>query len=184
MKNFELFVNDVVTKWRSEKKILLASGGLAGVSNREAGDLAEEYILRKVKALSPKYICFKSSGSQTPSDIYSVARRNGYWHIMLIQVKSSNDINAVYKLNKDDKKVFDTLAKFIKKQINTSEYMKAYKSSPIIISNGYAAVHRNETGKIVRHSLIEGKGFKLFLKNASKLNMDSVNKKIGLTHKL
>ncbi|MDC9723407.1 MAG: hypothetical protein PSN34_11655 [Urechidicola sp.] len=36
MKNFELFVDAVVTKWRSKKKTILERSGLAGVSNRES----------------------------------------------------------------------------------------------------------------------------------------------------
>ncbi len=90
MKNFEYFVDDIVAKWRSEKGIILEKGGLSGaVSNRKAGDSAENYILRKVNGLPQNYLGKKSLGSQSPSDIFAVANRGRFWHIMLIQVKSS-----------------------------------------------------------------------------------------------
>jgi len=182
MKNFELFVNDIVSQWRSEKKILMESAGLSGSSNRENGDLAENYVLRKVEKLKPKYNGMKSTGSQTPSDIFAVARRNGYFHIMLIQVKSSTNKSGIYKLNENDKKVFDELAKFVKKQIGISEHLKNYRKSAILISTGYAGVYRNE--KPVKHNLIESKGFKIFKRNTTNLDMEKINKIIALTHKL
>ena len=33
MKGFDSFVDDVVAKWRTEKKIILERGGLAGAAN-------------------------------------------------------------------------------------------------------------------------------------------------------
>ncbi|WP_233862340.1 hypothetical protein [Tenacibaculum piscium] len=182
MKNFELFVNEIVNQWRSEKKTLFESAGLSGLSNRENGDLAEDYILRKVEKLKPKYNGMKSTGSQTPSDIFAVARRNGYFHIMLIQVKSSTNKSGIYKLNENDKKAFDELAKFVKRQIGISEHMKNYRKSSIIISTGYAGVYRNE--KPIKHNLIESKEFKIFKRNTSNLDMKKIKEIIVLAHKL
>jgi len=184
MKNFELFVDEIVDQWRSEKKTILESAGLKGLSNREKGDLAEDYILRKVSKIKPYYNAVKSKGSQTPSDIYSVARRNGYWHIMLIQVKSSVNSKGIYKLNDNDKKALDELAKFIKKQIGVSNHMADYKKKPLIISNGYAGVYRNVNGKNVKHTLIDSKAFKIFKRNAAALDIEDVKKKVALAHKL
>lgn len=88
MKDFEVFTTYVVKKWRGDKVALLASTGLNGLSNREYGDLAEIFVQKK---LNPNYKAFITTGSQSPADIIAVARRNGYWHIMLVRVKSSND---------------------------------------------------------------------------------------------
>ncbi|MDG4714882.1 hypothetical protein [Winogradskyella marincola] len=184
MKNFELFVGEIVNDWRSEKKTILESAGLGRPSNREIGDLAEDYILRKINGLKPKYQGVKSNGSQTPSDIFSVARRNGFWHIMLIQVKSSTDKNRIYKLNENDKKVFDEFAKFIKTKIGNSDYMVNYKKSPLIISNGYAGVYRNENGKTIKHNLVETKAFKIFKRNSAELDINDVKKRVMQAHKL
>ena len=107
MKNFEDFVKHIVNKWKVEKTILLSEHGLAGLANRTYGDKAEEYIKRKAEALTPNYAAFISPGSQSPADIMAVARRNGYWHIMLIQVKSSNSENSIYQLTEEESQVED-----------------------------------------------------------------------------
>ncbi|WP_146193488.1 hypothetical protein [Flavobacterium sediminis] len=184
MKNFELFVEEVVNKWRLEKKTILESAGLGKPSNRENGDLAEDYILQKIINLKPNYQAVKSKGSQTPSDIYSVARRNGYWHIMLIQVKSSTNKNMIYNLTENDKKTFDELAKFIKTQIGISDYMTNYRKSAVIISNGYVGVYKNENGRTIKHTIVETKAFKIFKKNTTKLDISNVKKNVAIAHKL
>ncbi len=141
MKNFETFVDHVVSKWRTEKKTILESYGLGMPSNREAGDLAEKYVVSKIDKLKPTYTSFISKGSQTPSDIFSVARRNGYWHIMLTQVKSSYSKDTIYELNKTEIEQFLAFANFVKSEIKSSGYLDLYKDKPIIISIGYAGVH-------------------------------------------
>ncbi len=64
MKNFEAFVIYIVKKWKYEKNVILESAGLSGLSNREYGDLAEDYIIKRISKLSPQYTAFKSNGSQ------------------------------------------------------------------------------------------------------------------------
>ena len=184
MKNFKEFTEFLVDNWRTEKRIILESVGLEGLSNREYGDKAETYILKKVKALIPKYEVYLSKGSQTPADILSVARRNGYWHIMLIQVKSSSDKNTIYKLNEDDKKVFKEFAKFVKSSINKFEPLKEYSDKSIIISTGYSAVLRIENNNKIIHKLIESKAFNFFKKNAIKLDINKFKEIVTLAHKL
>lgn len=66
MKGFDSFVNDVVAKLRTEKKVILERGGLAGAaSNRYSGNAAEEYILRRIKGMPQSYPGKKSTA--TPS---------------------------------------------------------------------------------------------------------------------
>lgn len=180
MKNFDNFVQYVVKKWRQEKKTILENAGLSGLSNREYGDLAEDYVLKRVEKLTPTYTAFKSNGSQTPADILACSRRNGYWHIMLIQVKSSKDKNTIEKLDSNKKKVFNEFAKFLKAEITNSGLLNEYKTKPIIISNGYAGVLRTSTG----HILIEGKGFKIFKRNSSQLDIDDIIEKVKESHEL
>lgn len=184
MKNFEKFVDKIVVKWRSEKKNILESHGLAGVikSNREAGDSAEDYILRKVKDLPQNYIGKKSKGSQSPSDIFAVANRGRFWHIMLIQVKSSIDRNKIYKLNDGEIKVLSEFAKFFKKELNSSELMKNYKKSSIVISTGYAGVHIDLKNN--KHFLKDYENYKIFQKNMTNLVGLDVFFKVRLAHSL
>ncbi|GAA4776863.1 MULTISPECIES: hypothetical protein [Flavobacterium] len=184
MKNFELFVDEIVGKWRKEKKAILENKGLGSPSNREVGDLAEDYILRKIKVLNPKYISIKSKGSQTPSDIYTVAKRKGYWHIMLIQVKCSVTKGGIYELDENERKVFDELAKFVKSQIGTSEYMTKYKNEPIIISNGYAGVYRNINLTPTKHLLEKKRAYKIFRLNSSKLIIENIKNEVKIAHNL
>ncbi|BDX38890.1 hypothetical protein CYCD_22450 [Tenuifilaceae bacterium CYCD] len=184
MKNFEIFVVHIVKKWKTHKKIILESAGLGELSNREYGDLAEEYVYRKIEKLEPKYYPFQSNGSQSPADIFAVGRRNGYWHIMLIQVKSSDNIETIYRLNSKDLKAFDEFAKFVKSEIKNSGILDEYKIKPIAISTGYAAVLRNKTKLRVSHTLVQGKGFKIFNMNMSSLDIESIKKTISQTHKL
>ncbi|WP_298507487.1 hypothetical protein [uncultured Kordia sp.] len=182
MKNFELFVDETVTKWRLKKKYILENQGLAGVSNRESGDSAENYILRKIGGLPQNYIGKKSKGSQSPADIFAVARRGRFWHIMLIQVKSSENKNNIYTLNEEDKKVLNEFAKFFKKELRASKTMSNYKNSAVIISAGYAGVFNDLKNR--KHFLKDTKHFKSFKKNMPDINSIKLNLKIALAHSL
>lgn len=185
MKNFETFVDYVIKKWRTDKDIILESKGLSGLTNREYGDLAEDYIYRKIQKLQPNYAPFFSNGSQSPADILAVGRRNGYWHIMLIQTKSSDNIKDIYQLNTEDIKAFGAFAKFVKSEIINSGILDDYKTKPIIISTGYTSVLRRNLNTRITHTLIEAKAFKKKFKlNASDLDIEAVKKAIDQTHKL
>ena len=185
MKNFESFVNHIVTKWRTENKIISEKAGLGiSIPNRIAGDFAERYVFNKVDKLIPNYRPYFAKGSQTPSDIYSIARRDGYWHIMLIQVKSSTVKNNIYELNKSDIELFSNLASFIIKEIKKSDILEDYKDKPIIITTGYAGVLSIEFDNKVQHRLSKIKVFKLFKMNASKLDIPNIKEKILISHKL
>ena len=185
MKNFEGFVNHIVTKWRAENKIISEKAGLGmSIPNRTAGDFAEKYIFNKVDKLIPNYKPCLAKGSQTPSDIYSVARRDGYWHIMLIQVKSSTVKNNIYELNKSDIELFSRLASFMIKEIKKSEILADYKDKPIIITTGYAGVLSIEFDNKIQHRLSKIKVFKILKMNATKLNLVDIKGKLIITHKL
>jgi hypothetical protein len=185
MKKFDELVKHIVTKWRQESKIILERGGLGvPMPNRTAGDFAENFILNKIGKLEPNYHAFFANGSQTPSDIYSVARRDGYWHIMLIQVKSSKVKHNIYELTDTEIKQFSELAKFIKTEISNCDILEDYKKKPIIITTGYAGVLSIETNKTMQHRLLKTKAFKLFKMNASKLDFTSIKDKLITSHKL
>ncbi|MEC4004839.1 hypothetical protein OX283_009250 [Flavobacterium sp. SUN052] len=185
MKNFDAFVEHIVTKWRAEKHFLLEKGGQLGMpSNREAGDLSEQYVVSRIGKLPTKYATYFSKGSQTPSDIYSVGRRNGYWHIMLIQVKSSRNKNAIHKLDEVEIKGLEVLAKFIKSEIESGLILKDYKDKEIIITTGYAGVYSNHTLNPSRHYLMDTKYYKMFRMNSGNLDLSSVKNSVIVTHEL
>ena len=185
MKKFDEFVIHIVKKWREEKTIILERGGLGKpIANRKAGDFAEEFVLNKIEKLTPSYSAYFPKGSQTPADIYSVARRDGYWHIMLIQVKSSKIKNNIYELREIEIKQFSELAKFIKTEIANSEMLEDYKKKPILITTGYAGVFSIETNKTFQHRLIKTKSYNLFKVNSSKLNLVDIKPKLVISHEL
>lgn len=123
MKKFQEFVNYIALKWRRENKTILEKKGLSGMSNKEAGDKAELFLINKMETLLPNYTIVKSKGSFTPADIYAVGRKRGFWHIMLIQVKSTKTTNGTYKLSNREIKIFKELAKLINREIKTSKYL-------------------------------------------------------------
>lgn len=184
MKNFNLFVEHIVSTWRTEKEIILAREGLHVPSNREEGDLSERYVVSRIDKISPNYTSIISKGSQSPSDIYSVARRKNYWHIMLIQVKSSRFKNSIYKLDNKDIIKFEALAKFIKEEIPKSLILENYRKKPIVISIGYAGIYSNHEVNPTRHYLIETECFKMYRLNSSGLDLSSVKKSVLLSHEL
>lgn len=184
MKNFDEFVKHIVTKWRTEKKIIYESYGLGMPANRVVGDLAEKYVAGKITKLKPTYKVFFPKGSQTPSDLYSVARRNGYWHIMLVQVKCSTVKTDIYELNKIEIEQFEVLAKFIKSEILSNSILEPYRDKPIIISIGYAGVYSNQSTNPVRHQLMTTKSYKMFRMNCGKLTLQTIKEVIDTTHNL
>lgn len=185
MRKFDDFVEHIVNKWRVEKQILLREGGQLGApSNREAGDLAEKYIVSKIKNLATNYTCHIAKGSQTPADIYCVGRRFGYWHIMLLQIKSSRNKDSIHKLDEDEVKGLEILAKFIKTEIETGIILKDYKKKEIIISIGYAGVYSNHDLNPPRNYLMDTKFYKLYKMNSAKLDMYQVKDTVIKTHEL
>ena len=183
MKNFDVFVDDVVSKWRSEKKIILERGGLAGVAdNRSAGESAEDYVLRRIKGLPQNYFGKKSRGSRSPADIFAVANRGRFWHIMLIQVKSSRQQKNIYTLNEDEIKVLNEFAKFFKKELGSSKTMINYKQSAVVVSTGYAGVYYDRKNN--KHFLKEKRHFSSFKRNMSGVKDDKLDLKIAFAHSL
>lgn len=147
-------------------------------------NLAEKYIVSKIDKLSPKYLSYISKGSQTPSDIFSVARRNGYWHIMLTQVKSSSNRDAIYELNETEIKQFGVFAKFLKDEISASVFLEQYKTKPIVISMGYAGVLTAEVNGIIRHRTTKVKPYKIFRMNFGKIDVSSISETVNNSHDL
>ncbi|QYJ67973.1 hypothetical protein [Flavobacterium litorale] len=180
MKNFDLFVDEIVNSWRSDK--FEGLNGPPPTNNREAGDNAENYISRKIKKSLKGYSCKKSLGSQTPADIFAIKKIDSYWHIMLIQVKSSIDKSKIVILNYDDKQKLNAFAKYLKRELLTSDLFTRYKNSKIVISTGYAGVYYNT--KTNRNYLVKTDYFNLFRHKISQEDLKKIRPKIIFTHNL
>ena len=170
MKNFKKFVDSVVAKWRNEKPTIIAKLGAVLPSNRVMGDWAEKNVVNKIKELKPEYIVFLSKGSQSPADIYAISKRLSFYHIMLIQVKSSITYDDIVKLNEEDLKLYYELGKMVK-----DEFKKQYpefKEKPVLISMGYIGVFnevkKGKTLPILLNSFV----YKTYVSNFG--NVDSV----------
>ncbi len=148
MKNYKEFADSIVSKWRNEKPSFVAQLGLAIPVNRVMGDWAEKEVVKRVEALKPEYEVYLSKGSQSLADIYAFCKRQSFYHIMLIQVKSSTTVENIISLNDDDLKLYYQLGKMVK-----SEFKKQYpelKGKPLLISMGYVAVFNEvKKGKII-----------------------------------
>lgn len=165
------------------KKVIFERGGLAGAaSNRYSGDAAEEYILRRIIGMPQSCLGKKSKGSQSPADIFAVANRGRYWHIMLVQVKSSERQESIYVLNDAEKKVLNEFAKLFKKELGLSKTMSNYKNSAVIITAGYAGVFNDKKNN--RHLLKDTKFFSSYKRNMSGVVDLKLNFKIALAHSL
>lgn len=182
--NFEDFVQYVAIKWRVRKIILEKGGVLEGVSRREQGDAAEDWVVKRIGTSNPTYKVVKSPGSRTPADIYTIARRKDYWHIMLIQVKSSFEKDSIYELSKNDIKVFDELAKVLIESAKSVKWRKVYGDKTIIVSTGYAGVWRIETNNGVQHRLQEAYAFTLMGENITAVSFNDAHDAITNAHEL
>lgn len=148
MKDFKEFVDTVVSNWRNKKSAIIAQLGLALPANRIMGDWAEKEVVKRIKTLKPEYKVYLSKGSQSPADVYAICKRQSFYHIMLIQVKSSSTFEDVICLNNTDLKMYYELGKMVKK-----EFKKQYpelKEKPLLISMGYIAVFNEvKKGKVI-----------------------------------
>lgn len=181
MKNFELFTNHIVHLNGDLPKGMNA--GLSGpLPNRVAGDKAEQYIVRKLNKLN--YEAYITPGSKSPADIFAAKRRQGYWHIMLIQVKSSRNVSTIKKLNKTKVQELKDLGKFVKEQLKKVEMMNDYANKPILVSTGYAAVHSLESKSGLRNLIKETEFYSAIRSNFSRVDFAKAKEKAEESHNL
>lgn len=181
MKNFELFTNLIVHLNGDLLKGM--NVGLSGtLPNRVAGDKAEQAVVRKLSKI--KYEAYITPGSKSPADIFAVKRRQGYWHIMLIQVKSSGKVSTIKKLNKDKTDELNEFGKFVKAQFKTVELMKDYSEKPVLISTGYVAVHSLESKSGLRNLVKSTELYSVFRTNFSNVDFAKAKEKVEVAHNL
>ena len=168
MKDFKKFVDTIVSKWRKEKPTLIAKLGLALPANRIMGDWAEQAVVKNIKTLKPEYEVYLSKGSQSPADVYAICKRQSFYHIMLIQVKSSKTIEDVIKLNENELKLYFELGKMVKQ-----EFKKQYpelKNKPLLVSIGYIAVLNEVKRRKVVSMIFRSYLYKSYVSNFGKVD--------------
>lgn len=181
MKNFEEFMRLIVSLNGDLPKGM--NTGLSGpLSNRETGDLAEQAVLRRLDKIN--YEAYITPGSKSPADIFAVKRRQGYWHIMLIQVKSSGRVDTIKKLNAAKIDELNKLAKFVKDRIKSIPLMKDYADKSVLISTGYAGIHSSETKSGLRNLIKETILYSVYRSNFSNHDIRTAKGKAEVAHYL
>jgi hypothetical protein len=184
MKDFNLIVDEIVKNWKQKEILLLKEGGLVGVSKRRQGDIAEDFVVSLAEDLPYFRTIEKSKGSKSPADVYSLYRRPDFWHLMLIQVKSSVNKDKIHLLNKDEIKEMKELVKVARITINNSDEAKIFWDKSFIISAGYAGVWRIEAENFTRHKLIHTDLFEAKRLNKIEIDEDSAMTAISKAHLL
>ena len=169
MKDFKVFVDSIVSKWRNEKPSIVAQLGLALPANRVMGDWAEKEVVKRVKFLKPEYEVYLSKGSQSPADIYAICKRQSFYHIMLIQVKSSIVIEDVIELNDVDLKLYYQLGKMVKEEFKRK--FPTLREKPLLISMGYIAVFNEVKKEKVTPMIFRSYIYKSYVSNFSNIDI-------------
>ncbi len=184
MKNFELFIRECTHMWHSENTTSLNIEQLKKQRESEFDGLAEYYIIRRVANLKPSYTGIKSKDVYPQSYVFCISLRQGYWHIMLLQVKKS--INKCNKELITTKEMSDlhNFAKFIKYRIRFSEYLENYRNNAMIISSGAVKIESVKIGQLIHHKITNTKMFKIYKKSGKELNMIDVKRQVRKMHKL
>lgn len=169
MKNFENFVNTIVDKWRKDKFPIYEKVGLGMPANRVMGDWAEKNVVEKIKKIKPIYEVVLSKGSQTPSDIFSLSKRRGFYHLMLNQIKSTSNPGKYFNLSDDELKKYREFAKWLRKE---ADKMEMLKGKPFVITLGYVLVYNQER----KNKVISSVMLSTIYKNAYFSNFNDLDK--------
>ncbi len=183
---FEVFVAKLVNRWRqdmiNEQNLTMADG----TSTVQRGADAEEYIIKKIENMSNSYLVCRSSGSRSPADVFALhkhhktADNKGFWHLMLIQVKSSRDKNSIARLDDSDKENLKNLATLAEELIQEESW---YGRQPLFISTGYAGVWRIGQ-RTVRHNLQNTEFFERIELNKGDIRYGDIKSVIQNAHSL
>ena len=173
MEGFEDFINTIVDKWRKDKFSVYEKKGLGVPANRIMGDWAEKNVFLKIEKLKPKYIVILSKGSQTPSDIFSICHRKGFYHLMLNQVKSTTSPGKYFELSDDDLKRYGEFGKWFRKEANKFELLKG---KPFVVTLGYVLVYNRERNNRIESAIMKT----VVYKNAYFCNANDLDKRIAV----
>lgn len=147
-KIFDEIVDHAVANWRTKR--LSMNNGLGGPSeNFPRGVAAEEYIIGKIMKLPTGMYYARQSNtrSHSPADVCAIGRRHKFWHIMLIQVKSSTDKNSIASEIATYTEGLKGFALDVKELVKST----AQGNQPLVITYGYAGVYTNTNNNNSRH---------------------------------
>ena len=126
------FVHEVHTKWRKVNR------SLAGLFSKQVGDEGETYIKRTLESKHGYSVVF-TPASQTPVDVIGIKWCGYFWHLVMIQVKTSTTKTA-YELSGKETQAIRDFGRFLKEEYLASELYRDYADKPIAFSVGLANV--------------------------------------------
>lgn len=126
------FVHQAHTKWRK------ANRSLAGLFSKQVGDEGEDYIKRMLET-KHGYLVVLTPASQTPVDVIGLKWCGYFWHLIMIQVKTST-VKAAYELSDEETEAIRAFGRFVREEYLSSELYSEYASKPITFSVGLANV--------------------------------------------
>lgn len=114
---------------------LLVEEALATV---ELGNKGELFV--KERLSDRKYRALLSAASRTPSDVWDIADMGNYYHIMLIQVKTTKGDRPA-ELTQENVNELKTLASFVVQRLKkSSKVPKDFSDKPLVLSIGYSGI--------------------------------------------
>jgi hypothetical protein len=171
----EKFVHDVHAKWQKTHR------GLGGLFSKVVGDEGEAYIL---KILSNKhgFDAVLTPASQTPVDVFGIKWRGYFYHIVMVQVKTSTE-KSVYKLNSKELTAITDFGRFVKEEYLNSPLYESFNQKPIVFSVGLANV-KNHRPNQPRCTLVEADFINWYWSKLPKDKVTRIKELVDETHVL
>lgn len=156
---FESFVADTISKWDEfktkinkdrpvlrniEKAINELKESLASASNYDIGRRGEMFVKSIIE--NKKYGAMLSPGSKSPADVWSFSFLDDFFHLALIQVKTTDGKDqAPERLNEEKIKELELFCLFVYECLQNSTITPSIMDGvPVLVSVGYAGVAFND----------------------------------------
>jgi len=135
---FQDFIDNVVSKWLNNQK-LLKEAAQARTSPKRKGDIGEEFVLSLLVAKD--YEPGLSPGSKSPADVWGFNSYKDFAHIALIQTKTAVKQVTPEDINEDVEQELRDFASFVWDSFQPlKNKTQSLSSLSLIVSAGYAGV--------------------------------------------
>lgn len=165
------FVSEIVKDWSEypKSKKVKKIEGLNGYLSYETGLSGENYTIKKLRKLHPKYEFVLTDGSKSPADIIGLNKNTKYWHFALFQVKTSKETKMLTS-EINEKYTLPILSEIIKSRFLIINKRNRNLKKQIFITSGYIGIHKQKNHSVFK-SLPYPKSFSL-----NNLNLTSTEK--------
>jgi hypothetical protein len=185
MEWFNEFVNETVLEWvqRHKNEVLkfdeyvelLIEEALTAYELGNEGELFVKDILS-----GKKYHASLSAASRTPSDVWGIADLGEYYHIMLVQVKTSGGDRPA-ELSGETVLNLKALATFVLQRLKmSSKVPSGFTDKPLVLSIGYAGIILSGKQKEVKST----KCYNYWRSRNLATNLDNIKAQLKTAHRL